>query len=283
MRQYTGSTSWISQTILKFPQLIRGKYQDNLEFCQWLKAFHDQTASHQGGREGYDPVAVRARGKGGKNVGRAAGGKKLVASSRSSTRPVGASSRTGTTTTNVVRKSSTTTTSSASSSVRGQKENKTNSVSSSISRSRVPIKPPRKASVVTSTATKARYEDEIRSLKSETTTLKAKVSTLEHDFAETQMTLQTVESERDFYFEKLRGIEVMLQVYKEKEEGEHGSGDVNKVMDKIFQVMYATMDDDVNVDDEGNVSGFSLICVLLYTYISDCLLNNSLILASWSI
>lgn len=228
-------------------------------------------------------MAVRARGKGGKNVGRAAGGKKLVASSRSSTRPVGASSRTGTTTTNVARKSSTTTTSSASSSVRGQKENKTNSVSSSISRSSVPIKPPRKASVVTSTATKARYEDEIRSLKSETTTLKAKVSTLEHDFAETQMTLQTVESERDFYFEKLRGIEVMLQVYKEKEEGEHGSGDVNKVMDKIFQVMYATMDDDVNVDDEGNVSGFSLICVLLYTYISDCLLNNSLILASWSI
>ena len=225
-------------------------------------------------------MAVRARGKGGKNVG----GKKLVASSRSSTRPVGASSRTGTTTTNVARKSSTTTTSSASSSVRGQKENKTNSVSSSISRSSVPIKPPRKASVVTSTATKARYEDEIRSLKSETTTLKAKVSTLEHDFAETQMTLQTVESERDFYFEKLRGIEVMLQVYKEKEEGEHGSGDVNKVMmDKIFQVMYATMDDDVNVDDEGNVSGFSLICILLCTYISDCLLYNSLILASWSV
>jgi microtubule-associated protein, RP/EB family len=48
-------------------KLIRGKYQDNLEFCQWLKAFYDQAA---GGRknndEEYNPRAVRARGKGGK-------------------------------------------------------------------------------------------------------------------------------------------------------------------------------------------------------------------------
>lgn len=69
------------------------------------------------------------------------------------------------------------------------------------------------------------------------------------------MTLQTVESERDFYFEKLRGIEVMLQVYKEKEDNAQGSGGVTKVMDSIFKVMYATMDDDIAVDDEGNLLG----------------------------
>lgn len=68
------------------------------------------------------------------------------------------------------------------------------------------------------------------------------------------MNLQTVESERDFYFEKLRGVVVMLQVYKEKEDSIEGSGDVTKVMDSIFKVMYATMDDNVVVDDEGNVS-----------------------------
>ena len=72
------------------------------------------------------------------------------------------------------------------------------------------------------------------------------------------MSLQTVESERDFYFEKLRGIEVMLQVYKEKEEECAGSGGVNRVMDRMFKVMYATMEDDVVVDDEGNVSCSSL-------------------------
>jgi len=69
------------------------------------------------------------------------------------------------------------------------------------------------------------------------------------------MTLQTVESERDFYFEKLRGIEVMLQVYKEREEEEEGSGRVGKVMESMFKVMYATMEDDVVVDDEGNIVG----------------------------
>ena len=44
-------------------KLIRAKYQDNLEFCQWLKAFFDQAGVI---RENYDPSAVRAKGKGGK-------------------------------------------------------------------------------------------------------------------------------------------------------------------------------------------------------------------------
>ena len=43
-------------------KLIRAKYQDNLEFCQWLKAFYDQSGVV---REDYDSKAVRAKGKGG--------------------------------------------------------------------------------------------------------------------------------------------------------------------------------------------------------------------------
>ena len=76
------------------------------------------------------------------------------------------------------------------------------------------------------------------------------------------MDMKEIESERDFYFEKLRGIEVMLQVYKEKEEergellleGGSSGDDTKKVIDKIFKVMYAAMEDNVVVDDEGNVS-----------------------------
>ena len=77
------------------------------------------------------------------------------------------------------------------------------------------------------------------------------------------MSINTVESERDFYFEKLRGIEVMLQVYKEKEEsgevvlpvdGSGNGGEMKMVIDKIFKVMYAAAEDNVVVDDEGNVS-----------------------------
>ena len=80
------------------------------------------------------------------------------------------------------------------------------------------------------------------------------------EFYKDYMDMKEIESERDFYFEKLRGIEVMLQVYKEKEErGEllENGDDTKKVIDKIFKVMYAAMEDNVVVDDEGNVS---LIC-----------------------
>ena len=45
-------------------KLIRAKYQDNLEFCQWLKAFFDMSGADRG--DSYDAIAVRAKGKGGK-------------------------------------------------------------------------------------------------------------------------------------------------------------------------------------------------------------------------
>jgi RP/EB family microtubule-associated protein len=47
-------------------RLIRAKYQDNLEFCQWLKAFFEHASSYS--REDYDPVARRMLGKGGKKL-----------------------------------------------------------------------------------------------------------------------------------------------------------------------------------------------------------------------
>jgi len=256
------------QKYIDVDKLIRGKFQDNLEFCQWLKAFFDQTGGINSAREGYDPVAVRAKGKGGKAVGKSVGVKKSSSARSVGTARTGVSSGASRRTTSSSVSSSTPTTgsrsprrptsatSSSSSATRRQKENTTNTAtaSSSSSSARLPTNP-RKTSVTASAATKAKYEDEIRSLKSENTTLKAKYSTLEHSSAETEMTLQTVESERDFYFEKLRGIELMLQVYKEKEEEEEGSGEVSKVMDSIFKVMYATMDDNVEVDESGNLLG----------------------------
>mmetsp|Transcript_24571 Transcript_24571/g.52948 ORF Transcript_24571/g.52948 Transcript_24571/m.52948 type:complete len:465 (-) Transcript_24571:262-1656(-) len=260
------------QKYVDVDKLIRGKYQDNLEFCQWLKAFFDQTAPMmRGGREGYDPVAVRAKGKGGKAVASGAGKKPIarsgstasssrtVGSSRSGSGATGASSRSARSTTAAAATStrptsgsSSTSSSRVSASSRGLKENTANSSSSS----RLLPANPRKPS---SAAAVAKYEEEIRSLKSENTGLKSKYSELEHASAEIEMTLQTVESERDFYFEKLRGVEVMLQVFKEKEDSVQGSGCVTKVMDSIFKVMYATMDDDIAVDDEGNLLGDMLL------------------------
>lgn len=60
-----------------------------------------------------------------------------------------------------------------------------------------------------------------------------------------------IEKERDFYFQKLRDIEVMLQVHQEKgpEEAEY-----EVVIDKVFKVLYATAEDNLVVTDDGEVS-----------------------------
>jgi RP/EB family microtubule-associated protein len=59
------------QRYVDVDKLIRAKYQDNLEFCQWLKAFYDQSGTY---RDDYDPMAARAKGKGGKKFNAQHGG-----------------------------------------------------------------------------------------------------------------------------------------------------------------------------------------------------------------
>ena len=261
------------QKYIDVDKLIRGKYQDNLEFCQWLKAFFDQTSSMMNTREGYDPIAVRAKGKGGKTVpsGNRGGMKKVgSAASSSSSAPRAVAS-------GAVKRAAPPVARSVTSSVSSNKDappRPTSGGSSVSSITRISAasgslkenasnargvptatntrKPPSSSNAVAVT----QYEEEIRALKSENAALESKYAELQRSSAVVEMSLQTVESERDFYFEKLRGIEVMLQVYKEKEEECTGSGDVNRVMERMFKVMYATMEDDVVVDDEGNVSLF---------------------------
>ena len=53
----------------------------------------------------------------------------------------------------------------------------------------------------------------------------------------------------DFYFEKLRGIEVFLQVYEEKKEGR----DADELIKKIFRVLYAKAEDNIIVTDDGEL------------------------------
>jgi len=47
---------------IEVDKLIRGKYQDNLEFMQWFKRFYELNTS---GSTNYDPIAAREKGKGG--------------------------------------------------------------------------------------------------------------------------------------------------------------------------------------------------------------------------
>ncbi|KAL7496711.1 hypothetical protein ACHAWT_007267 [Skeletonema menzelii] len=278
------------QRYVDVDKLIRGKYQDNLEFCQWLKAFFDM--QNGAGREDYDPVAVRAKGKGGKTVPMnkgstaAASGSSTRArapvrasssmassSGRSANAPVVGKARIGSSAAPSPRRmtssSSTSTTTSSARSSRPVRERPVSTQKENTSATNLPTTSRKSTPVATSTTTTAtpssvsntaqvkKYQDEITTLTSQNTNLQTQLSQLQLLSTELEMNISTVESERDFYFEKLRGIEVMLQVYKEQEErGELvGGGEMKTVIEKIFKVMYAAAEDNVVVDDEGNLVG----------------------------
>ena len=69
-------------------------------------------------------------------------------------------------------------------------------------------------------------------------------SALQNEVTELKLTVETLEKERDFYFTKLRDIEVLLQ-YQNAEE--------IPVIGQIQKILYATEDERVEIDDAGNL------------------------------
>lgn len=70
-----------------------------------------------------------------------------------------------------------------------------------------------------------------------------KVAEVQGGIDETKLNNDILEKERDFYFGKLRDIEVFLQ--------SHGE---NTVQENILKILYATEDDKVEINDQGIVS-----------------------------
>ncbi len=66
-----------------------------------------------------------------------------------------------------------------------------------------------------------------------------KVSELNSQVKELKLNVEALERERDFYFGKLRDVEILLQTY--------GGGD-KELVDKMFKILYATEEDFVTVD-----------------------------------
>jgi len=221
-------------------KLIRGKYQDNLEFCQWLKAFHDQSGVY---REDYDPVATRAKGKGGKRYNAMAeqgsngkyGGSKASVPSRPRTTTARSTAAVAQ---RVTKTASTATTERTARPLRER-------APASNSNSTAPSDAAAAAKGTTDLATQAVLAD--ASLLKKNAELTAKTAELEQAVGD-------IEKERDFYFEKLRNVEVLLQVNNEKEGTDESSSDsAAGMVDKIFQILYATAEDGLIVNDEGQV------------------------------
>jgi len=75
---------------------------------------------------------------------------------------------------------------------------------------------------------------------------------LKKKLAESELISENIEKERDFYFEKLRGIEVMLQVLEEAEDGSEAS-DVDALIQRVYKVLYAKIEDNIVVNDDGEL------------------------------
>lgn len=196
-------------------KLIRAKYQDNLEFCQWLKAFVDQSGRTRG--DDYDPSAVRARGKGGAKYNETMG--KCVGGTVPKTRAPATLSRTPTINT-----------------AKG-KVTTVKAPSASSDRMNQPL---RERASNDATKINPIVDSELLQKNEE---LLNKVDELE-------LAVLDTERERNFYFEKLRNVEIILQVYQEKSREELSP---DHMVENVFKILYATAEDNLTVNEDGEV------------------------------
>mmetsp|Transcript_10542 Transcript_10542/g.14800 ORF Transcript_10542/g.14800 Transcript_10542/m.14800 type:complete len:293 (-) Transcript_10542:738-1616(-) len=192
-------------------KLIRAKYQDNLEFCQWLKAFYDQSGAF---REDYDAMAVRCKGKGGNTYtynGSGGGSLAPVKPAGRSTAPAAAS-----------RPKPATSRATATSG---------------------------KTSAAATTTKKASTESVLADA-----ALMKKNSDLSTKLKEADIAKEELEIERDWYLNKLRSIEIMLQAHQDKIELEEESNP-DVLVEKVFKVLYSGIEDNIEVGDDGEFLG----------------------------
>ncbi|XP_071443329.1 microtubule-associated protein RP/EB family member 1 isoform X2 [Hetaerina americana] len=201
--------------IVPIDRLVKGRFQDNFEFLQWFKKFFD--ANYSG--VDYDAMAMRNSeilGGGGASAPKGhnhSGVKKALASGNRET-------------------------------------NSTFSCGSVTSAGNVATVPP--MSRPTSRAVpKAQANPRANPMRSNQKGDNGRVEELAAELLDMKLTVEGLEKERDFYFGKLRDIEVMCQ------ESEVQGAD-NGLVAKILDILYATEDgfaapeDDVDVANQPN-------------------------------
>lgn len=199
-----------------------------------MKAFYDQSGIF---RDDYDPMAVRAKGKGGKAYNDKLSSKRAAVTKQQKPRPAGhlgipKMNHAPTPTTSQPEPVTTSVTTgsrpirqrpsedTASSLLKGE-ETLNGAVNDVLAKENEELNQEKIALV-----------EENEELKIKMTELEVTVGTLEDAVLET-------EQERQFYFEKLRNVEVLLQVYQENNNKASQDGETSALMDKIFQILYA--------------------------------------------
>lgn len=191
-------------------RLMKCRFQDNLEFLQWMKKFWDTYYTGNA----YDAVARR-------NATAKKGAKKPLSSVKPrvvTSRPSTASSRsTPTTTKSTGLKTSTGT--------------KSNTLKSNTLKSKTTDNHAAEQWAIKKAELEAEYQNTMNELSGEITGLKA--------------TVEALEKERDFYFGKLRDIEVLIQ-----NQIEIAPIECQEFMKEVQTILYST-EDGFEIPDQG--------------------------------
>ncbi|XP_049309745.1 microtubule-associated protein RP/EB family member 1 isoform X2 [Bactrocera dorsalis] len=209
--------------IIPVDKLIKGRFQDNFEFLQWFKKFFD---ANYDGRE-YEPLIARSGVKLGNGIGGGGGGSSGRGSSNDllEKRPM-------------------------------QMPNRTHALPAVTQRTAVRSErvgvskvPPRAAApVVTKSAAVNNTTGAVKkSGDSSNAVSNQQIEELSNQVMDMRLNLEGLEKERDFYFSKLRDIEILCQ--------EAAEGDPHPLIQKILDIMYATEDgfappDEIPPEDE---------------------------------
>jgi len=230
--QNSFNTNKISRFI-DVDKLVRGKYQDNLEFMQWMKAFFDQKGVV---REGYDPVAVRSRGKGGSNaaasLGKIKGTTKLLPNDRDKAKAEAAAAAANPEPEKkkAVRKKP------VSKPAKQPLSEKTNSTSPRSTAGSTPGSTPTKP--VRSTSSRGPRQPKPSPRK-----LDKKNKALNQENYALKAAVEGLERERDFYFDKLRKVEVIMERLK--------TDGVD--VEEVFGVLYQTSEGEEELQEQPKV------------------------------
>eukprot|EP00295_Goniomonas_pacifica_P044818 CAMPEP_0175909318 /NCGR_PEP_ID=MMETSP0108-20121206/7053_1 /TAXON_ID=195067 ORGANISM="Goniomonas pacifica, Strain CCMP1869" /NCGR_SAMPLE_ID=MMETSP0108 /ASSEMBLY_ACC=CAM_ASM_000204 /LENGTH=308 /DNA_ID=CAMNT_0017231403 /DNA_START=9 /DNA_END=935 /DNA_ORIENTATION=+ len=190
--------------VIPVERLVKGKYQDNLEFLQWSKRFFDV---HHNGESEYDPDARRA-GAPGVSSYKASPEKPTTSEAKRPAAGRGTSQRRG----------------SSAAEARPAREPASGAAATASSGPATRRKPAAPAAAARSNAYTAELESENQEL---------------------QLAIDCLEKERDFYFNKLREIEILCQV--------HESADPTFVQ-KVTSILWREDEDFVDPAEADNMA-----------------------------
>jgi len=195
-------------------KLIKAKYQDNLEFLQWMKRFFDVKY----GGQPYNAKERREQAKGGKSKqgpGPTVGAKKLPTTTTSA-KPAPKKEEKKAPASSETKKPATKTAPA------------TKLASNPTSKPTTKTQPKPAPTSITTTTTDSGEKDS------------SNVKTLNEEISKLNVTVEGLEKERNFYFDKLREIEILCQT----EDEQHNGADAQALKQEILKILYATDDNE---------------------------------------